>query len=724
MKKSLGILTVAALVMSLSSVALAATTPTTNTSWVVKPGDTLWKIRQATGVSVPNLEQFNPSVSPENLSIGSVLNLSTPFVGRTYTVAAGDSLWLISQKTGVSLQALIAANQIQDPNILASGQVLQIPSKVATYVVVAGDALWKIAQRTGVSVQNIVQANDLSNPDQIYVGEVLIIPTASDAVSSAATQGGAAGTETTSYTGPAIGTVTLTGAHGSTTVNDPVHLAISVTAKQGSTTLTVPNNDISYRITGANEVSNSANAAIDPALQTFVAGRPGIYTCVATIDGVQSPPLSIQVFGPPSSVVVTDNPYLVSGSRVWLPFKVTVSDAIGQPVNAQVVFTVNNPEIAQLSASDPQGQSNQQGQTSVTTSTYGSGNAWVWIRAGAASGPTDITIDCSGIVMSIPLHSGTGPAAITLSAGQTSLVANTNFTDVITIHAVNSDSSPTAGLTMRPQVSSTLFNPSAYSVVTDSQGNAHMTLFETQSGTSGASNLGSGTGYVFVTAGTQHAQLAIPVLPGVDASNSSWSGLDPAITGSGGQTTVQVADASRNPVEHLTAAAFDVQYLSASGWQHAVTGVHEIGNGQYQVTVASENGLSAPILAVLYVNGVKVGSAVPVGTQGSSPTGSSASTVAAHISITQAGTLTVGASTSTTVQIKVTDAQGNPVANTPILLTLSNENVATVTNQVVTTDASGTATLDLSPGSMAGNALLTAISGDVTQTLPLVSLNQ
>jgi LysM repeat protein len=45
----------------------------------------------------------------------------------TYTVVAGDVLSAISVRFDVDLQALIAANQIANPDVLAVGQQLSIP---------------------------------------------------------------------------------------------------------------------------------------------------------------------------------------------------------------------------------------------------------------------------------------------------------------------------------------------------------------------------------------------------------------------------------------------------------------------------------------------------------------------------------------------------------------------------------------------------------------------
>ncbi|NLZ37988.1 MAG: LysM peptidoglycan-binding domain-containing protein [Firmicutes bacterium] len=44
------------------------------------------------------------------------------------------------------------------------------------YIVRSGDSVWKIANMFGVSMEAIIAANNLKNPDLIYPGQKLIIP--------------------------------------------------------------------------------------------------------------------------------------------------------------------------------------------------------------------------------------------------------------------------------------------------------------------------------------------------------------------------------------------------------------------------------------------------------------------------------------------------------------------------------------------------------------------
>ena len=69
-----------------------------------------------------------------------------------YTVAKGDSLWMIAKKFGISLEDLIKANpQIKDPNKIYEGNRVRIPlgqdEGRPYYVVQSGDTMWAIAKK-------------------------------------------------------------------------------------------------------------------------------------------------------------------------------------------------------------------------------------------------------------------------------------------------------------------------------------------------------------------------------------------------------------------------------------------------------------------------------------------------------------------------------------------------------------------------------------------------
>ncbi len=102
-----------------------------------------------------------------------------------HTVRAGETLSGIAQRYGVEMAEIVSANNLTNPNVLEPGQELLIPGITVeefrevnqlVHVVAAGERLSGIAQRYGVSTEAIVEANDLDNPNRIAIGQRLVIP--------------------------------------------------------------------------------------------------------------------------------------------------------------------------------------------------------------------------------------------------------------------------------------------------------------------------------------------------------------------------------------------------------------------------------------------------------------------------------------------------------------------------------------------------------------------
>jgi LysM repeat protein len=116
--------------------------------------------------------------------------VAAPQAGYTctayHTVKFGDTLNSISRLYGVSVQALMAANNIYNPNLIYAGQTLCIPGSspvppppppCGTYYTVRwGDTLSTIAARYHTTMQAIMYANNIVNPNYIYAGMILYIP--------------------------------------------------------------------------------------------------------------------------------------------------------------------------------------------------------------------------------------------------------------------------------------------------------------------------------------------------------------------------------------------------------------------------------------------------------------------------------------------------------------------------------------------------------------------
>ncbi len=105
----------------------------------------------------------------------------------TIIVQAGDTLSLIAQRYGTTVDNLVNLNNIQNPNLIYIGQRLIVRTTdnaignsnngVVYYTVQSGDTLGEIADRYNVTVQSIAQENNISNPNLIYVGQRLVIET-------------------------------------------------------------------------------------------------------------------------------------------------------------------------------------------------------------------------------------------------------------------------------------------------------------------------------------------------------------------------------------------------------------------------------------------------------------------------------------------------------------------------------------------------------------------
>lgn len=113
-----------------------------------------------------NVPQPGPSPSPDP---GNVIS---------YTVRSGDTLWLLANRYGTTVDAIKKANGLTG-NDLRIGQVLRIPVSQAqqyiTYTVRSGDTLWLLANRYGTTVDAIRKANGLTGSN-LSIGQVLRIP--------------------------------------------------------------------------------------------------------------------------------------------------------------------------------------------------------------------------------------------------------------------------------------------------------------------------------------------------------------------------------------------------------------------------------------------------------------------------------------------------------------------------------------------------------------------
>lgn len=125
---------------------------------VVQPGETLASIGAVYGLTVEQLAALNEIVNVNSLYVGQVLKLSS------------DSAVTGSEPLSAPLTVPDAAPVVAAP-----------PSAPTTVIhtVLPGETVFRIATAYGSTVNAIIQANSLSDPELIYAGQTLVIPNVS-----------------------------------------------------------------------------------------------------------------------------------------------------------------------------------------------------------------------------------------------------------------------------------------------------------------------------------------------------------------------------------------------------------------------------------------------------------------------------------------------------------------------------------------------------------------
>ncbi len=99
-------------------------------------------------------------------------------VSQTHIVQYGENLSTIAVQYGTTWQELARINALSNPSIIYAGQTLSVTggqsvAKSSYCVVEYGDTLSSIAAQFGTTVEHLVLANGIVNPDLIYAGQVL-----------------------------------------------------------------------------------------------------------------------------------------------------------------------------------------------------------------------------------------------------------------------------------------------------------------------------------------------------------------------------------------------------------------------------------------------------------------------------------------------------------------------------------------------------------------------
>lgn len=97
--------------------------------YTVRKGNTLFGIAQFFGTTVGNILRYNNIKDANRIYVGQQLVIPVDDTSpiSTYVVRPGDTLFTIAQRYGTTIDNILAVNSLQNPNNLYPGQVLNIP---------------------------------------------------------------------------------------------------------------------------------------------------------------------------------------------------------------------------------------------------------------------------------------------------------------------------------------------------------------------------------------------------------------------------------------------------------------------------------------------------------------------------------------------------------------------------------------------------------------------
>jgi LysM repeat protein len=203
----------------------AETAAPASTTYTVERGDTLGKIAEELGTTISDLQAAN-GLKTSVIRPGQVLKSpigkagTAPPAPTTYTVERGDTLGKIAEELGTTIPDLQAANGLKT-SVIRPGQVLKSPNgkpgtappAPTTYTVERGDTLFAISQKLHVPLEALRSANGLSEKGAIYSGQILALPSDGKAATGAE-QASAKGSRNRTGAAPSADTASSAAASG------------------------------------------------------------------------------------------------------------------------------------------------------------------------------------------------------------------------------------------------------------------------------------------------------------------------------------------------------------------------------------------------------------------------------------------------------------------------------------------------------------------------------
>ena len=177
--------------------------------YTAKAGDSWYRIASKYDITATDLAAANNMTIDQVLLKGKILTIplsgnnnssksnTTNSSSGEYIVKAGDSWYRIAKKYGISAIALAKANGRSLNNVILVGEKINIPSTTtsnssgnqnnaevdnqakSSYTVQQGDSWYRISRKFGVTTYSLAKLNGRTIKDTIFPGEKLAIPTKS-----------------------------------------------------------------------------------------------------------------------------------------------------------------------------------------------------------------------------------------------------------------------------------------------------------------------------------------------------------------------------------------------------------------------------------------------------------------------------------------------------------------------------------------------------------------
>lgn len=128
---------------------------------------------KVTSEATPRVEATLPIPEPPKVE-EKIEKRPTIFVHK---VCSGETLGQIAAAYGITVDTILSANNLANPNRISIGQELQIPSvNGVLHQVASGESLWEISERYNVPMDEITRVNEISDPSRIQPNTRLVIP--------------------------------------------------------------------------------------------------------------------------------------------------------------------------------------------------------------------------------------------------------------------------------------------------------------------------------------------------------------------------------------------------------------------------------------------------------------------------------------------------------------------------------------------------------------------